>query len=184
MKRFNYAQSPFERLFEGAPLGMFAEWMRVPMAVIGAAVLALASTWLIETHRLAVLDADLSALQRRVQAASSDRIRAERLTATVSRLQAMSAGIAAARRAALAATNTIAQIGNGLPEQTWLTGIGATPAGTWTIGGRSARVGEIGTMLRRIESIDKTAATRLISIAATGRRGRILDFVIGWDRRP
>jgi hypothetical protein len=39
-------------------------------------------------------------------------------------------------------------------------------------------------MLRRIQSIDKTASTRLVSIAATGRTGRILDFVIGWDRRP
>jgi Tfp pilus assembly protein PilN len=184
MNRFNYQQSPLARRFGGVPVRMLAERLRLPMAVMGAAVLALASTWLLETHRIADLDADLSALQLRVQSASSDRIRAEHLTATVARLEATSVGIDAARREALAATNTIAQIGNDLPEETWLTGVGATPAGTWTISGRSTRVNEIGTMLRRVQSIDKTAATRLVSIAATGRTGRILDFVIGWDRRP
>jgi hypothetical protein len=184
VNRFNYQQSPLERYFGGTSVRMLAERMRFPMAIIGAAVLALASTWSIETHRVADLDVQLAALALRVQAANGDRIAAERLAATVARLEATNAGLAAARREALAATNTIAQIGNGLPEETWLTGVGATPAGAWTIGGRSTRVNEIGTMLRRIQSIDKTAATRLVSIAATGRTGRILDFVIGWDRRP
>jgi hypothetical protein len=184
MNRFNYQQSPFERHFGDAPMGMLADRLRLPMAVIGAAVLALAATWSFETHRVADLDAELAALQLRVEAASGLRVRAERLTARVARLRAASAGIDAAHREALAATNTIAQIGNGMPEQTWLTGVGAAAAGTWTIDGRSTRVDQIGTMLRRIQSIDKTASTRLVSIAATGRTGRILDFVIGWDRRP
>jgi hypothetical protein len=99
-------------------------------------------------------------------------------------LRALHAGVAAARREALAATNTIARIGNDLPPQTWLTGVGSTPNGTWTIDGRSTRVGEIGTMLRRVQRIDDGATARLVSIAATGRTGRVLDFVIGWDRRP
>ena len=83
----------------------------------------------------------------------------------------------------LETTNAIARIGNDLPPQTWLTAIGATPAGDWTIGGRSTRVSEIGTMLRRVQALDAGAAATLVSIAATGRSGRILDFVIGWNRR-
>ena len=38
-------------------------------------------------------------------------------------------------------------------------------------------------MLRRVQSLDRNATVRLVSIAATGRTGRILDFVIGWARR-
>jgi hypothetical protein len=184
MNRFNYRQSSIERLFGEAPLRRLTETIRLPIGVIGAAVFVLAGTCSIENHRVAALDADLAAVQIRVRAAASERARAERLTAVVVRLRAATAGIAAARREALAATNTIARIGNGLPEQTWLTGVGATADGTWTIGGRSTRVNEIGTMLRRIQDIDRNAAARLVSVVATGRGGRILDFVIGWDRRP
>ena len=58
----------------------------------------------------------------------------------------------------------------------------ATPADAWTINGRSTRVDEIGTMLRRVQELDRRGAARLVSIAATGRSGRILDFVISWSR--
>jgi hypothetical protein len=106
------------------------------------------------------------------------------LTAAVARLRAIQGGIAAARRDVIETTNTIAQVGNELPAQTWLTGVGSTPSGDWTIAGRSTHVDEIGTMLRRVQSIDPNASAHLVSIAATGRAGRILNFVIGWERRP
>jgi hypothetical protein len=184
MIRFNYDQSTYERLFAGVWATVPAERMRLPLAVIGAALLAVAATWSFETHRIAVLDHELTNLQERVRAEAADDARAERLIATVARLRAICERIASARRDVLAATNTIARIGNELPPQTWLTGVGSTPAGAWTIGGRSTRVEEIGTMLRRVQGLDRHATARLVSIAATGRAGRILDFVIGWDRQP
>jgi hypothetical protein len=102
----------------------------------------------------------------------------------IARMRTIQAAVGAARRDVLIATNTIARIGNDLPPATWLTSVGSTPAGAWTIGGRSTRVDEIGTMLRRVQGIDKRATVRLVSIAATGRSGRVLDFVIGWDQNP
>jgi hypothetical protein len=182
--RFNYHQSRYERLFGSAPAALLTESLRIPLATIAAALLAVTATWSIQAHRIAGLDSELGALQSAVHAASAGQLRAQRLNASVTRLRALRAGVAAARREALAATNTIALIGNGLPPQTWLTGVGSAPNGTWTIDGRSTRVGEIGTMLRRVQSIDDGSTARLVSIAATGRSGRILDFVIGWDRRP
>jgi hypothetical protein len=182
--RFNYHQSPYERLFGDAPAALLTDRLRIPLATIGAALLTVTATWSIQSHRVAGLENELNALQLGVRAASADELRAERLTASVARLRALRAGVAAARREALAATNTIALIGNDLPPQTWLTEVGSTPNGAWTIDGRSTRVGEIGTMLRRVQSIDDGATARLVSIAATGRTGRVLDFVIGWDRRP
>jgi hypothetical protein len=99
-------------------------------------------------------------------------------------MRAIRAAVSAARRDVLVATNTIARIGNDLPPATWLTSLGSTPSGAWTIGGRSTRVDEIGTMLRRVQGIDQHATVRLMSIAATGRSHRVLDFVIGWDQQP
>jgi hypothetical protein len=182
--RFNYHQSRYERLFGDAPAALLTEGLRIPLATIGAALLAVTATWSIQSHRVAGLDNELTVLQSSVRAASAGQLRAQQLNANVTRLRALHAGVAAARREGLAATNTIALIGNGLPPQTWLTGVTSAPNGTWTIDGRSTRVGEIGTMLRRVQSIDTGATAQLVSIASTGRTGRVLDFVIGWDRRP
>ena len=183
MIRFNYHQSAYERFFGAAGARLATERLRAPMAAVGAALLVVTATWTFQTQRVAGLDDELAALRLRVHAASADGVRAEGLKTSVVRLRAVRDGIAGARREALAATNTIARIGNGLPPQTWLTGVGATPAGTWTIDGRSTRVAEIGTMLRRIQGLDAGGTARLVSIAATGRAGHILEFVIGWDRR-
>jgi Tfp pilus assembly protein PilN len=184
VKRFNYAQPPLERLLGDMPMHALTDRLRVPLVIVGAALFMVASTWSVEANRVAGLDTELAALQLQVEAAGAARMRAEGLIATVSKLRAMRAGVAAAQREAIAATNTIARIGNGLPAQTWLTTLGATPAGAWTIGGRSTRVSEIGTMLRRVQNIDRSSTARLVSVAATGRTGHVLDFVIGWDRRP
>jgi len=183
MNRFNYRQSPYQRFLAGTPVTAIAAQLRVPVAAIGAALLVVAAGWSLERHRVAALDAQLAGLQLRMQATAAGSARAERLTASVTRLRAIQGGIAAARRDVLETTNTIAQIGNELPPQTWLTGVGSTPAGDWTIAGRSTHVDEIGTMLRRVQGIDPNASARLVSIVATGRAGRILDFVIGWQRR-
>lgn len=181
MIRFNYHQTSYERLLGGVDLARVASQLRVPIATLGAALLAVAGTWTFEMHRIAVLDGELASLRLRAQAAAVDVHRAERLNASVTRLQAVRARIAAARREVIVATNTIAQIGNALPPQTWLTEVGSNPSGTWTIGGRSTQVDEIGTMLRRVQELDRNAAARIVSIAATGRGGRVLDFVIGWQ---
>jgi len=184
MIRFNYHPSPFERFLDDTPAVALFERLRVPLAIIAAALLGVAGTWSVETQRMAQLEAQRATLQVRLHATAAGDDRAQRLLADVTRLRAVRERIAAGRRDVIVATNTIASIGNDLPPQTWLTALGSTPAGDWTIGGRSTRVGEIGTMLRRVQSLDRGATARLISIAATGRAGRILDFVIGWERRP
>jgi Tfp pilus assembly protein PilN len=182
--RFNYLQPPFERWCAGIPAVTLARSLRVPLLLMGFAFLGVAATWTYEVHRAALLQNELSALQLRIRAAASDERRARSLMTGVARMRSIRTAISAARRDVLVATNTIARIGNDLPPATWLTSVGSTPAGAWTIGGRSTRVDEIGTMLRRVQGIDQHAAVRLVSIAATGRSGRVLDFVIGWDRRP
>lgn len=183
MTRFNYHPSARERWLAAVPLPALARSLRLPAALTAAAALIVLATWSFETQRLALLDGDLNRLRQQVGAAARDDARAQRANAEVARLRATAERVAAARRDVLLTTNAVAQIGNQLPPQTWLTGVGATPAGDWTIGGRSTRVDEIGTMLRRVQALDAGASATLVSIAATGRSGRILDFVIGWNRR-
>jgi hypothetical protein len=182
--RFNYLQPAYERWCNGIPAMALANSVRVPLVLIGLALLGVAATWTLEIHRAATLQDELSGLQLRVRAAASDERRAQNLMTRVTRMRTIRAAVTAARRDVIIATNTIARIGNDLPPATWLTSVGSTPAGAWTIGGRSTHVDEIGTMLRRVQGIDRSASVHLISIAATGRSGRVLDFVIGWDHRP
>jgi hypothetical protein len=182
--RFNYLQPAYERWYAGMPAVALAGAVRLPLLLIGLAFLGLAATWTIEMHRTATLQDELTGLQLRVRAAAGDERRARSLMINIARMRTIQAAVGAARRDVIIATNTIARIGNDLPPATWLTSVGSTPAGAWTIGGRSTRVDEIGTMLRRVQGIDKRATVRLVSIAATGRSGRVLDFVIGWDQNP
>lgn len=184
MIRFNYLQPAYERWRIPIPALELGGSMRVPLLLIGLAVLGVAATWSLEVHRAAALQDELASLQLRIRASASDERRARTLTASVARMRTIRAAVGAARRDMLVATNTIARIGNDLPPATWLTSVGSTPAGAWTLGGRSTRVAEIGTMLRRVQGIDQRTTVRLVSIAATGRSGHVLDFVIGWDQHP
>ncbi len=184
MIRFNYLQPAHERWRAALPSVTLAGTVRIPLLLLGCACLGFAATWTLEVHRAALLQDQLSALQLRVHAAAGNESRARNLMTAVARLRTIRAAVSAARRDVVVATNTIARIGNDLPPATWLTSVGSTPAGAWTIGGRSTHVDEIGTMLRRVQGIDQRATVRLVSIAASGRSGRVLDFVIGWDQRP
>ena len=181
MNRFNYHPTRVERVRMALPAVLLGH-IRFPLALAGSAIFLVAAAWSFETQRLHALEGQVAATELRVHAAAAGAHVAERLSATVVRLRAMHDRITAARRDVLVATNTIAEIGNELPAQTWLTNVGASTAGTWTIGGRSTHVDEIGAMLRRVQGLDPAAPVRLVSIAATGRAGRVLDFVIGWDR--
>ena len=184
MIRFNYLQPAYERWCAGIPAVALAGSVRLPLLLIGLAFLGVAATWAFEAQRAGMLQDQLSALQRRVQTAAGDERRTRNLMTSVARMRTIRAAVRAARRDVIVATNTIARIGNDLPPATWLTSVGSTPTGAWTLAGRSTRVDEIGTMVRRVQSIDQRATVRLMSIAATGRSGRVLDFVIGWDQRP
>lgn len=157
---------------------------RRPALALGCGLLALAATWWLQTQRLATAAAELAALEQRAHAADASEARVRRVHAEVVRLRAIDARLIAARGAGLVAANAIVRVGNALPAQTWLTALGTAPDGSWTIGGTSARLDEIGAMLRRVQSLDRRGSPRLVSIAASGRGGRLLDFVIGWNRTP
>jgi hypothetical protein len=183
VNRFNYCQTLFERLAGIAPAGLLSSRLRLPVAVTGGAILVLALTSAVEVGRLNQLDSELGVLQARVRAAQPAVAHANAVMAATVRARRDDERIEDARRDAITSTNTIARLGNALPPRTWLTTIQSTPAGAWTIAGRSDRVAEIGTTLRTIQQFDPRATAQLVSISAGGSTGTLLNFVIGWQHQ-
>jgi hypothetical protein len=183
MTRFDYnATAPGPRF--GVPGALLRQALRLPLAVVAAAVLFVAGTLLVEAHRIATLDDELRALAVQTRDVTPDGRRSQGLLTALARMRAVRDRIRTARREALSDTNAIAVIGNELPPQTWLTGVEVAFGGAWSIAGRSTRVSEIAGTLRSIQRLDRNGAARLVSISAGGRMGRTLDFVIVWDRLP
>jgi hypothetical protein len=183
MNGFSYARSPLERLELKLP-PMLGGAFRMPLVTLGAALVLGAATATIEAQRLSALDSDLGALITRERAAAPAATAARQIVAAIARDRELADRVIDGRRSAMIATNMIARLGNALPAQTWLTNVQQTATGTWTIAGRSVRVAEIATTLRTIAALDARSRTQLVSVSATGRSGHVLDFVIGWERRP
>jgi hypothetical protein len=181
MTRFNYSRTFFERLAGVAPSELLGNRLRLPVALAGAVALLLSVASGIEMQRLSALDRDLGNLQARLRAVQPAAGRASSVIAAMIHERRDDDRIQDARREAIASTNTIARLGNALPARTWLTNIQSTPAGAWTIAGRSDRVAEIGTTLRTIQQFEPQATAQLVSISAGGPTGTLLNFVIGWQ---
>jgi Tfp pilus assembly protein PilN len=156
--------------------------MRSALLAIAAAIVAVTLVALVERQRLAALDGELAVLADRIAVAERDDARSDALQHDVVRLRELCATLDNVRRDTTIATNTIVRIGNRLPPQTWLTSVQTDRAGSWTIGGRSARLDEIGTTLATVAQLEPAATTRLVSVNAAGIRGALLDFSIALEQ--
>ena len=182
MTRYNYRQTTFERFAGGLPRVVIDARVRTSLAVLAAALLVVVIAAAAEQRRLAVLDGELTALRDRVAVAALIDTRDERVRATVLQERRVRTAVLAARRDSTLAANTIARIGNQLPPQTWLTSVQNDRTGAWSVAGRSTEIAEIGTTLAAIGRLAPASSPRLVSIASSGNRGRMLDFVIAWER--
>jgi len=182
LTRFDYLRARFQRGV--APRGgiRLSAPARAAAGVVGASLLLVTAAWTFEAQRLRGLDDDLAALRIQVRTSAGAAQQAIAEQAAVDRLRSLDMRVALARREAIATTNAVARIGNGLPSQTWLTSVQAVPGGGWSIAGRSTRIAEIGSMLQSIARLDGRTAAHLVS-ASAGGRNRTLDFAIEWDAR-
>ncbi len=182
MTRFDYRQTSFERWLGRRPVFVVDRPLRAAFLAIAAAIVAVGVVALIECRRIAALDGELAALADRIAVAERDDARSDALQRDVERLRDLCATVDGARRDTAFATNTIVRIGNRLPPQTWLTSVQTDRTGSWTIGGRSARLDEIGTTLAAVAQLEPAATTRLVSVNAAGARGALLDFSIAFEQ--
>lgn len=179
MNGFSYVPERFPRRFAWRSSGI-----RLALAAIAASLTFVTAGWSFELGRLAKLDDELRVVRLQAREAGTVERRSQRAQTRLQQLRALGDGVMLARREALVASNAVARIGNALPPNTWLTNLQAASAGTWTIAGRTTRVAEVGATLRALQRLDGNAVARLVSVSATGRSGRVLDFVIAWDRAP
>jgi hypothetical protein len=184
MRRHDYRLSVIAQLTGYAPAPISIGGLRIPLAITGAALLLVALIWSTEVRRIATLDRELVVIKQHAMRAAFDARRTQAISGLVERERQIDQRLRIAHRTAVASSNVIAMIGNGLPLQTWLTNVTSAPGGNWTISGRSTRVAEIGTTLRAIQRLDAGSPAHLVSISAGGRSNSVLDFVIGWDRQP
>jgi len=179
--RFDYRQSAFERLIGRPPRIASDGRLRASAVALAFALLALAAVAAAEHGRLVAVDAELAAMHERAIAAAQSDARDERVRRAVLAARDVRDAVLAAQRASIADANAIARIGNRLPPQTWLTSLSAEGTGTWSIGGRSTQIEQIGATLATIGRLEPAASPRLVSLEASGERGRLLDFHIAWD---
>ncbi len=178
MTGFDYRQSRIARLIGMRPAFAPTRALRHAVAAIAGALLLAGAAGIVEHARVAALDRDIATLAARGAAAERDDARVARLESTVAATHALLATIGDARRSTALAANTIVRIGNRLPPQTWLTRVTTDRTGAWSIGGRSTRLDEIGTMLGTIARLEGDATPRLVSVTAAGRRATLLDFTV------
>jgi Tfp pilus assembly protein PilN len=181
MTRYDYRQSAFERLIGRRPELVLDRALLSALAALALALLAVVTLAATESRRIAALDTELGALADRIATAERVDARDERAIADLAHARRVQAAVLAAHADTGRAANAIARIGNRLPSQTWLTNLRDDPAGGWSIAGRSTRIDEIGATLAAIGRLDPAATARLVSIAASGRTGRVLDFTIAWE---
>jgi Tfp pilus assembly protein PilN len=179
--RFDYRQSAFERLLGRPPRIALDGRLRASLLTLAVALVAVAVVATAERSRLARLDAELAAMHDRLIAAEQSDARDERVRRDVLAARGVRDAVLDARRASIADANAIARLGNRLPPQTWLTSLSAARTGTWSIGGRSTQLEQVGATLATIGRLDPAASPRLVSLEANGERGRLLDFRIAWD---
>ncbi len=176
MIRFDYAgmrDNPGRRIIST----IFGPRLRLSVGALGCSIAVVAAAWFFETDRLTRLDIEAATLHAQLREAAMVDARMQRLQDVLARLRAADAEIDAARRHAVASTNLVARIGNDLPARTWLTSFSVAPDGTVAIDGRSGRLAEIGTTLTALPGGRRTT-TQLLSISASGRSRRVLDFTL------
>jgi hypothetical protein len=181
MTRYNYRQSAFERLIGRRPRIEVDQRLRSSLIAVALAVFVVVAVAAAEGRRLALLDADLAALHDRIVVAEQADARDGRVRRTVLAERRVRDAVLDAQRDGIVVANTIARIGNELPPQTWLTGLHDDHTGTWSVAGRSTQIDQIGATLEAIGRLDSASSARLVSITASGRRGRMLDFTIAWE---
>lgn len=179
--KFNYYRTTPGRLFGTHPALWWDRQCTIGASAILAAFALSAIMWIIQVRRVALLDGQLTVLQVRAAAEEPAADRATRLSANIARLRRQRDELVAARRETVEQTNKIALIGNRLPRQTWLSALRAGTA-RWSLTGRSARLTELGMLLRTLHEIDPKSDAHLVSATADTRHERMVEFVISWDR--
>jgi Tfp pilus assembly protein PilN len=180
MTRFSYRptrREPSDRLWA---VLQSLDQLRTPTLVAAASLVFLAVLYVVEQQRLKSLNLQLIAAQAELASVTTADVQVQRIAARVVVLRYTRERLDSWRRSTRTAANTVAALGNALPSRAWLTAVQSTADGSLSISGRSAQIVDVGSALRRLQTLDTSGQAQLVSISSDRRRLGV-SFVISWQ---
>lgn len=179
MKRINYLVSPLERRF-GIGNMTLKPALRVPVALLVAALALDGLMWITEEARLRSLDREAQVLGAKLESRQLAAAPVRALEIEVAGMREASERVRALRLSGAAHAGEIAALGDRLPDDSWLTGIRLDPAALH-LEARGTGVASVGSAMRSLVGGGAYAAAHLISIHEDPSRSGV-TYAISLER--
>lgn len=163
MKRIDYRVMRAER-WTGVDLGsLVAPALRMPLAVLACAIALVAVAASAEQLRLRAAGAEGAEYARRLAAIELDVARVRAVERDVARLRALRARTEEIVRSGPLRANEIAELGNGVPPDAWLTSLRNDGTGL-TVEGGARGLNAVAAALSSLAHLPAYADARLLSV--------------------
>ena len=163
MKRIDYLPSWSERHIGVALPSVVAAELRAPLVAFAGSLALAGVLWGVQATRLHDAEADGTVYAERLTATQTDVARVHAVERDVERLEALARRVATVRRSGALRANEIAEVGNRLPADAWLSSLRAD-RGTLAIEGHGARLDAVGAAIASLASLPAYGATRLVAV--------------------
>jgi Tfp pilus assembly protein PilN len=179
VKRIDYLRAPARHR---VPALLVDPRRRHALGASGLAVLLVASTSAVELVRLGAAQREAASLTERLADAETTTAAAKSLRREIQKLRALAQGVDATRRLAEADAEEIAELGNRLPPDVWLTTL-RLASGAVALEGRSARLEEIAAAMTALARLPRFTQARLLHVRDDVLHGGF-DYAIAAERVP
>jgi Tfp pilus assembly protein PilN len=179
VKRIDYLRAPARRR---VPALFVDQRLRHALAAFGIAVLLVFSTSAVELARLNAAQQDAASLTQRLADAETTAAGAKSLRREIEKLQVLARRVDATRHLAEADVEEIAELGNRLPPDVWLTTL-RLASGAVALEGRGARLEEVAAAMTALARLPRFTQARLLHVRDDVLHGGF-DYAIAVERAP
>jgi Tfp pilus assembly protein PilN len=179
MKRIDYLRAPARHRVAAS---FDHHRLRHALTASGVAVLLLFSTSVVELTRLSAAQREGAALTWRLEDADATAAGAKSLGREVAELRAVARRVDATRRLAEADAEEIAELGNRLPPDVWLTAL-RFASGALALEGRGARLDGVAAAMTALARLPRFTQARLVNVRDDVLHGGF-DYAIAVERSP
>ncbi len=181
MKRINYLVAPGERIFGDALHSAASPRLRLALVIVGGALASLGLPYGVESARLHDLETAAAANQTQLARSAAGVTQVRSLERDVTRLRALDGVIGTLRRAGRLGADEIAELGDALPSDAWLTALRKNGEG-FELDGGSTRLATVAATIAALSRLPRYADARLVSAFETEAR-RQVSYSIVLERR-
>jgi Tfp pilus assembly protein PilN len=181
VKRINYLVAPGERLFGDTLRSAASPRLRLAVVAIGGALASLVLPYCAESTRLHELESAASAYRTELADIAVDVGRVRGLERNIAKLRAVSDEVVAIRRSGGMRADEIAELGNALPSESWLTALRRDGEALEVQGG-SARLSTVAATIAALARLSRYSGARLVSAYGGESRPQV-SYSIVLERR-